>query len=342
MKKIITLLLVIALAVSCAVALVACDTDEYTISELVVVYVPSREADEILEMTAALGGLLTTELAKHGYTVKKVTVEVSTSYEAAGLALVAGTADIGLLPGGTYIAYDDGCEVILTATRDGLSKDFADAASWNDDGPTYQLSTVSAVYYRSLIITGPSTYGQYLADKINSGEDLTWEDLNGAQWSVGSSTSSASYVYPTLWLTENYGKTLSDLDNCVTDQDYATNIAALQAGTIDVTCIYADARNDYYDTWEVGSEYETSSIWTETAVIGVTDGIYNDTVCVTSDKTAVSDELAEAIAASFISIGESEEGADIIAVYSHTGYQLATSADYDGARAAAEFLASLS
>ena len=27
------------------------------------------------------------------------------------------------IPGGTYVLYDDGCDVLLTATRDGLSID---------------------------------------------------------------------------------------------------------------------------------------------------------------------------------------------------------------------------
>ncbi len=338
MKKFITVMLVLALALSCAFALVGCDV---SVDKLVVAYVPSRDSEEILELTADLEELLIAELAELGFDVAEVEVVVSTSYEAAGLGLAAGTIHVGLLPSGTYITYDDGCEVILAATRDGLSKDSEDPADWNDGKPTYQLDTVKATGYRSLIITGTSEYGQYLADKINNGEELTWDDLNGAQWAVGSSTSSASYVYPTLWLTENYGKTLDDLDNCVTGQGYSTNIASLQAGTIDVTVIYADARNDYWDTWDVGSTYETSSIWTDTSVIGVSDSIVNDTVCVTSDKLAVSDDLAAAIAQAFINIGESEAGADIISVYSHTGYALATSEDYDSARDAAAFVASL-
>ena len=38
-------------------------------------------------------------------------------------SLSAGTADVGLIPANTYLLYDDGCDVILTATRDGLSVD---------------------------------------------------------------------------------------------------------------------------------------------------------------------------------------------------------------------------
>lgn len=45
--------------------------------------------------------------------------------------LSAGTADVGLIPGGTYVLYDDGCDVLLTATRDGLNKDLDNAKDWN-------------------------------------------------------------------------------------------------------------------------------------------------------------------------------------------------------------------
>ncbi|MEI3186688.1 MAG: hypothetical protein V8S27_01315 [Lachnospiraceae bacterium] len=40
--------------------------------------------------------------------------------------LSAGTTDVGFIPGGTYVLYDDGCEAIVTATRDGLSVDSDD------------------------------------------------------------------------------------------------------------------------------------------------------------------------------------------------------------------------
>ena len=94
-----------------------------TIDTLRIAFVPSREPDEIITATEPLKQLLTDELAKLGYDVGEVDITVGTSYEAVGEALSAGTADVGLIPGGTYVLYDDGCDVLLTATRDGLSID---------------------------------------------------------------------------------------------------------------------------------------------------------------------------------------------------------------------------
>ena len=115
-----------------------------------------------------------------GYEVGEVEITVGTTYEAVGEGLEAGTIDVGLIPGGTYVLYDDGAEVILTATRDGLSKDSDNAKDWNDGQPT-EASDRQAVSYRALFIAGPSEKGKELQDKVNAGEELTWEDLERRQ-----------------------------------------------------------------------------------------------------------------------------------------------------------------
>ena len=98
------------------------ETGNKTIETLRIAFVPSREPDEIITATEPLKQMLTDELAKLGYDVGEVDITVGTSYEAVGEALSAGTADVGLIPGGTYVLYDDGCDVLLTATRDGLDR----------------------------------------------------------------------------------------------------------------------------------------------------------------------------------------------------------------------------
>ena len=84
------------------------------------------------------------------------------------------------------------------ATRDGLSKNSDVAKDWKNDGKQRKATKEQATSYRSLIITGPSEKGQQaLAKKINGGEKLEIsEDLDGANWSVMSSSSPAGYIYP--------------------------------------------------------------------------------------------------------------------------------------------------
>ena len=309
------------------------------IDTLRIAFVPSREPEEIITATEPLKQMLTDELAKLGYDIGEVDITVGTSYEAVGEALAAGTADVGLIPGGTYVLYDDGCDVLLTATRDGLSIDSDNAKDWNDNAPT-EPTTEQVTSYRALMIAGPSAKGKELAEKVNAGEELTWEDVSSANWSVANSSSPAGYIYPSLWLQENFGKNITDLPHAVQSDSYGSAFARLASGQVDILCTYADARRDYEDEW-TGEYAMTNSIWEDTAVVGVTPAIYNDTISVSKTSPIMDDDFKQALGQAFINIGNTEAGKEVIAIYSHNGYQWAKSSDYDSERAAQEMIQSL-
>lgn len=304
-----------------------------------VYFVPSRDPDEIVTATKPLSKLLKDQLSTLGYDVDNVAITVGTTYEAVGEALSAGSADVGFIPGGTYVLYDDGCDVILTATRNGLSKDSSNPADWND-GKETETTDKQAVSYRALMIAGPSAKGQELAKKVNAGEQLTWDDLNSANWSVMSTSSPAGYIYPSLWLQDKYQKGITDLSNAVQSDSYASAFARLASGQVDVLLTYADARRDYADKWTTDFSRK-SSIWEETNVIGVTDPIYNDTICVSKNSPQMDDNLKKAIQTAMINIGNTDEGKQVIAIYSHNGYQPAQSSDYDKEREAQKLIKQL-
>ncbi len=309
------------------------------IEKLSIAFVPSREPEEIITATEPLKEMLTTELAGLGYDVAEVDITVGTSYEAVGEALAAGTTDVGLIPGGTYVLYDDGCDVLLTATRDGLSIDSDDPKDWNDQAPT-EASDEQVTSYRALMIAGPSEKGKELADKVNAGEALTWEDIDSANWSVMGSSSPAGYIYPSLWMQQNFDKNITELSHAVQSDSYGSAFARLASGQIDVLCTYGDARRDYEENWT--SEYAmTNSIWEDTAVIGVTPAIYNDTISVSKTSPIMDDDFKAALSEAFINIGNTDEGKEVIAIYSHNGYQPAQSSDYDSEREAQKMIQEL-
>ena len=335
MKRFLALLSVLVLSIS---MLVGCGSKTADNDELVVYFVPSRDPAEIQKATKPLAEMLKAELSKLGYDFEKVRIEVGTSFEAVGEALASGTAQVGFIPGGTYVLYDDGVDVALTATRFGLNHDSENPADWNTT-PTENTNN-KVKYYRSLVIAGPSEKGQKLAAKINNGEKLTLDDIQGATWGVSSNTTSpAGYIYPSLWLQENFGISITDLKSKVALDNYATSLSQLASGQIDVMVTYADARLDYVDQWN-SNFGRTASIWDETNVIGVTDGIYNDTISVTKDASMTS-ELKEAIQQAFINIGNTEEGQKIISIYSHKGYEIGNSSDYDAEREAQKLIKSM-
>ncbi|WP_251314919.1 phosphate/phosphite/phosphonate ABC transporter substrate-binding protein [Floricoccus penangensis] len=324
-------------AVATAALLVGCgskesktkesDSGSKALDELNVMFVPSKNPDDIKTATEPLSNLLKEELKKEGVEVKDVKISVGTDFQAVGEALSSGTADVGYgVPGGTYAVYKDETDVILTATRKALNKDSDKAKDWNDGKPT-EATDKEAKSYRSLLIAGPSAKGQELAKKVNAGEELTWDDLNGANWGLASPTSSAGYIYPSLWLNDNVKHNITELKSTVQNDSYGSGFARLASGQIDVMPVYADARRDFEKAWS--SEYGKKDIWTETNVIGVTVPIYNDAILVSKKSDKMDDKVKGALQNALINMAKTEEGKKVIAVYSHTGYVKATDSDYD-------------
>ena len=305
-------------------------TASQKIDKLTVQFVPSREPEEIITATEPLKDMLKEELSKEGYDVADVDISVGTSFEATGEAMSAGTVDIGFIPGGTYVTYDDGVEAILTATRNGLSIESDNPKEWNDKAPTEKVED-QVTFYRGLILAGPSEKGKELAAKVNNGEELTWEDLNSANWAIMGPTSPAGYLYPSLWLKNNYDHTITDLSNAVQADSYPSAFARLATGQLDVLVTYADARLDFVDKWK--SEFGgKDDIFKDVQVIGVTDKMMNDTISVSETSEKMTPELIAALQDAFINIGNTEEGKEVISIYTHNGYEKANPSDYDSER----------
>lgn len=305
-------------------------TASQKIDKLTVQFVPSREPEEIITATEPLKDMLKEELSKEGYDVADVDISVGTSFEATGEAMSAGTVDIGFIPGGTYVTYDDGVDAILTATRNGLSIESDNPKEWNDKAPTEKVED-QVTFYRGLILAGPSEKGKELAAKVNNGEELTWEDLNSANWAIMGPTSPAGYLYPSLWLKNNYDHTITDLSNAVQADSYPSSFARLATGQLDVLVTYADARLDFVDKWK--SEFGgKDDIFKDVQVIGVTDKMMNDTISVSETSEKMTPELIAALQDAFINIGNTEEGKEVISIYTHNGYEKANPSDYDSER----------
>lgn len=311
-------------------------------------FVPSSDHETIIAATEKLPELFRSELAKHGVDADAVSVQVGESYDAIGEAMVAGDVDIGWLPGGTYALYSEDCEVILTATRTGLSVDSTDPSAWNDKKNIPVKTADTVKYYRALIYAGPSEYGRMLAEKTGRGESLTWEELDAARWATQKVSSSAGYIYPNLWLMKNYGKQLADLSDVTPfSTGYTDALSAAANNEVDIFVGYADLRSDYAECWTLPESSKTadgrcgmgqeSSIWHDIKVIGVTDEIYNDAVAVSKSSALYTPDIIKIIRQSLISIINSPQGKDVFKMYNHTGYAEAADADYETARAAIEY-----
>lgn len=348
-KKLSALLLSLAL---CAGALSGCGAGEEASSEpaandgvqevesLKIAFSPYADADIISESTEPLESLLKDKLLEKGYDVTEIDMTVGTSYTAVGEALSAGSADLGFISGGNYVLFSDDCDVLLTALRYAINKDSENPADWND-GTIEENTDDMTTYYRCIVLAGPTEKGQELLNKVNNGEELTWDDLNSATWAVLNPTSASGYIYPSLWLQEHYGKGISDLDHVVECDSHTTSVARLAAGQVDVMVSYGHIRIKNAPIWE--SEFGgTAPMVEQTGVIGVTEGIYNDMIAYSKTSDTMADEaFRQAVGESFIELAETEEGQEIFSVFSQVGYTWGSDSDYDGERDAQALLKSM-
>ena len=323
----------------------AAETEEVSsepkvIDTLRIAFSPYADSDAITTATEPLTALLQEKLSERGYNVKNIEMTVGTSYPAVGEALSAGSADLGFISSANYVVYSDDCDVLLTALRKAINKDSLNPADWND-GTIETYTSDYATYYRCIILAGPSEKGQELIAKVNAGEALTWEDLDSASWAVLSPTSSSGYIYPCLWLQNNYGKSINDLSSVTEVESHTSAVARLASGQVDIMVSYGHIRIKNAPIWE--SDYGgTGDMAEQTGVIGVTDGIVNDLIATSKNSEVMQDEaFRQAVGESFIEIAESEEGQEIISVFSQVGYTWGQDSDYDVTRAAEALLKEL-
>ena len=64
----------------------------------------------------------------------------------------------------------------------------------------------------------------------------------------------------------------------------------------------------------------TNSIWDDTAWWASLPAIYNDTISVSKTSPIMDDDFKAALSEAFINIGNTEDGKEVIAIYSHNGY----------------------
>jgi phosphonate transport system substrate-binding protein len=340
MRKLLAILLSALMLCSAAAGL----AEVVVIDELSVVFVPSASVEEMLTASEPLKALLQEELAKSGFEVKNVKIDVGTDYAVVGEGMISGTVDVGFLPALTYALYsDDGVDVILCSTRAGHNTTSDDFRDWNivvENDPT-----IVASGYRSLIYVNALTEkGADLLAKAEAGT-LTWDDVNSAKWALGNPGSGASYVYPSIWLNKTFGegvgeskKTVENLANATFGGSYPDNLETVVLGQADIYCGFADTRTNDYAQPAFAAAYpelaaEGKTVFDCLKVIGLSDMIMNDTISV-GNANYITDELKAALQQAFINIIQTEEGRATVKPYSHTGYVVVQDSDFEGARAA--------
>lgn len=337
MKKIINILFSIILLVGCTV-----NAEPNKISELVFIGVPSMDPDLILSRLEPMKEEIKSRFLEYNYEIENVEFIVSTNNNAAGEALISGSALMGYMGGSTFIDYEsEGLVILMTALRGNMEVDSLDPKEWNTGKIINRSKSDKVPYTRTLIYAGPSPKGKRLADKIMNNELLTWSELNDVTWCHSSSVNSGlGYIFPSLWLYENYGKTLKDLNNVIlmnNNGDYAINLALENC---DVAVSYMTLRNDYETKWN--TEFNRDGlIWDDIRVIGVGAEIPNGVIVLSKNHPDYSEEFASVIQTIFMNLTNTDKGIEAFGVYNIEGFEVGISSDFDVLRKANELVRGL-
>jgi len=331
--KIIKLMTIFSLV--CGISACTSEKEVNKLSELVFIGVPSMDPELILNRLEPMKDEIKTRMLENGYDIETVDFVVSTNNNAAGEALSSGSALMGFMGGSTFIDYEsEGLEIIMTALRGNMEIDSLDPRDWNTGTIINRSKSDKVPYTRALIYAGPSSKGKILSNKVLNNELLTWDDLNNVTWCHSSSVNSGlGYVFPSLWLYENYGKTLNDLSSVLlmnNNGDYAINLALENC---DVAVSYMTLRNDYEEKWT--SEFNRKeSIWNEVQVIGVSAEIPNGVIVLSQNHPDYTEELRDTLINVFMELTNTEEGIEAFGVYNIEGFQLGQSEDFETLRKA--------
>ncbi|MFD1448472.1 phosphate/phosphite/phosphonate ABC transporter substrate-binding protein [Oceanobacillus profundus] len=301
MKKLYSLLLVLALAIVLAACGGSDDSDSGEESSnsngddsassegmipdtLVMGFVPSQDSDTIANTVEPLADRLGEELGI------EVQGEVMTNYNALVEAMGANQVHIGFIPAFGYVLANEqyDVEVILKSIRYGSG--------------TYKA--------------------QYVVHTDSGIESL--EDLEGKIWAYADQGSTSGYLFPANQLMEEFDyDTATELESdffSATVQSGGHDNAAIAVleGDADVATTFDDVRT------ELEEEYPT--VMEDLTIIDYTDEIPNDTISVTKDLDA---EFVQKIKDTFLSFNDDPEMIEIMnEVYNWDEIDEATDEEY--------------
>lgn len=282
MKKLYSLLLILALALFLAACGSSDDADnstndseetentesgsgdsEGTVPDTIVMgFVPSQDSDTIAETVEPLAERLSEELGV------EVQGNVMTNYNALVEAMGSNQVHIGFIPAFGYVLANEqyDVEVILKSIRHGSG--------------TYKA--------------------QYIVHADSGIESLA--DLEGKTWAYGDQGSTSGYLFPASQLMEEFGyNTAAELESdffggTLQTGGHDNSAIAVLEGDADVATTFDDVRTTL--------EEEYPTIMDDLVVLDYTDEIPNDTISVTKE---LDDELVQKIKDAFLSFNEDEE-----------------------------------
>lgn len=260
---------------------------------LEVQFVPTNNDGSMEARSQPLADFLSEKLGR------EVNVTLATDYTTIVQAMASGQVDLGIMPPAAYVQARDlgSAEAILTSVL----------GAYDDE--------------TGLPIEGETTasfQGEILVKSDSDMEELT--DLVGKNIATLSPNSASGYIYPVAEMI-NAGIDVSKDVTLTTVNDIPSEITAVLNGQQDAAFVFEGARNVFQGA------FPDNDLMAELKVLYLTEGeIPNDAIAVQPD---MDEELRQAIKDAFLSLAETEEGLEIMSLWSHQGYDEVDESVYD-------------
>lgn len=340
MKKGLTLLIVLIFLQACQVILPT------KVETLNIVISPNISEETFLKYENEFSSVLKSELLNNGYDVNELNIQLATSNIQATEMIITQVADIGFLTKLSYFENrESNLEVLLSQLEYSYNLETDDLSLWNDKTQLDTSKTLLDRHYAGIYL-GPSPKGQELYAKINQGESLTWIDLNSAKWCHVLVTSQEGYIYPSLWLIDNYSRRIAELfSHELVIKGYPELMLKLANQECDVIVGPDSIREEYERVWTQSIEQDgfnrSASIYNEVKLIALSNPILHDTVVYSSLNEKLDEGLINAIKKSLINISSAEIKNPLLEAMDVKGFVESNNEAYDSFKPAYDYLNSI-
>lgn len=277
------------------------------IESLTVAIAPNISVETFNQVDKDFEKELKAQLREEGYDVQKLELIRATNNHQAGEMVISGLADIAFISKLTYFDQKElGLMPLLTQLEPSYNLDPTVMDAWNDQTQLDASKTLQPTH-RAALYLGSSTRAIELRNKLNTGEQLTWIDLNGAKWCHVLVTSLEGYIYPSLWLIENYDRRIVELfDHELVIRGYDELMMRVANQECDIIVGPEDIRDQYASKWSSEGYDRSASIYSELELFALTDAIPHDVVVYLEGQTKYDEVFVQDLQEVLIELASSE------------------------------------
>lgn len=277
------------------------------IESLTIAISPNISVETFNQVNKDFETTLKAQLRDKGYDVQKLELIRATNNHQAGEMVISGLADIAFISKLTYFDLKEkGLMPLLTQLEPSYNLDPTVIDAWNDPVQLEASATLQATH-RAALYLGSSKRAVELRNKFNSGEKFTWIDLNGANWCHVLVTSLEGYIYPSLWLIENYNRRIVELfKHELVIRGYDELMLRVANQDCDIVVGPEDIREQYASKWSSEGFDRSASIYSELELFALTDAIPHDLVVYQEGQTKFDEVFVQDLQNVLITLASAE------------------------------------